>query len=347
MRPQARLQLRLLGRPKLLLADRDLSTATGDKALALLAYLALAAPTPVTRERLAGLFWPDKTEETARYRLRHTLWKLRGALGKSHLHADDSVCWLALDRDIWVDVLEFQAGCQAVGIQSHPHSRSTSASAMVRDKNKPDDPDSLQALADLYAGDFLEGLTVYEAPLFDEWLLVERERLNLLYQDVLWYLAQAQIATNNTQDATTTLNRLIQVDPLREQSYRALIRLHLHQGNRAAALQVYQRCVDILATELGIPPSPETERLYPLITQHSSPSTRLMLEQANRLLQEKRYAEAMAICATAESLDNDPITASTITVLRAEIALARGQQAEALKLIQKAGQTLQQIANGR
>jgi len=146
--------------------------------------------------------------------------------------------------------------------------------------------------------------------------------------------------------AATTLYRLIQNDPLREQSYRALVRLHLRQGNRTAALQVYQRCVNTLASELGVPPSPETERLYPLIIQNSPSSTRSLLEQATRLLQERRYEAALAACAAAEIPDNDPITASTITVLRAEIALARGQQADALKLIQSAGQILRQIAAG-
>ena len=40
------------------------------------------------------------------------------------------------------------------------------------------------------------------------------------------------------------------------------MRSHAAQGNRAEALRVYQQCRQLLADELGIDPSPETEALY-------------------------------------------------------------------------------------
>jgi DNA-binding SARP family transcriptional activator len=42
----------------------------------------LSAGTSHRREKLAGLLWPDLTEENARDYLRHGLWKLRKAIGK-------------------------------------------------------------------------------------------------------------------------------------------------------------------------------------------------------------------------------------------------------------------------
>jgi DNA-binding SARP family transcriptional activator len=37
---------------------------------------------------------------------------------------------------------------------------------------------------------------------------------------------------------------------------------HAAAGNRAEALRVYQRCRELLAEELGVDPSQETETVY-------------------------------------------------------------------------------------
>ena len=39
--------------------------------------------TSYRREKLAGMFWPDTTEEKARAYLRHELWRIRKALPSS------------------------------------------------------------------------------------------------------------------------------------------------------------------------------------------------------------------------------------------------------------------------
>ena len=46
----------------------------------LLAYLLINRTTTHRREKLAGLFWPDVSETTARHNLRQGLWRLRKAL---------------------------------------------------------------------------------------------------------------------------------------------------------------------------------------------------------------------------------------------------------------------------
>src|SRR5881227_1988325 len=50
-------------------------------AQALFAYLLLNAGVAHRRERLAGLLWPDSSEEKARRNLRQALWQVRRALG--------------------------------------------------------------------------------------------------------------------------------------------------------------------------------------------------------------------------------------------------------------------------
>jgi DNA-binding SARP family transcriptional activator len=49
---------------------------------------------------------------------------------------------------------------------------------------------------------------------------------------------------------------------LAEELYRRLMRCHAALGRRAEALAVYERCRKMLATVLGIEPTPETEILH-------------------------------------------------------------------------------------
>ena len=52
------------------------------------------------------------------------------------------------------------------------------------------------------------------------------------------------------------------LDRLAEAPYRALMRLHDAQGDRARAVRVYHECVATLEEQLGVQPSPETQALY-------------------------------------------------------------------------------------
>jgi len=106
------LTLALLGRPQVVVNGQDLTAHIGDKSLAVLAYLALETPPPLAREKLAGVFWPDKTDEAARYRLRNTLWNLRRDLGPTYISADDDHCWLN-PAEVQIDVDTFQTGLKA------------------------------------------------------------------------------------------------------------------------------------------------------------------------------------------------------------------------------------------
>jgi DNA-binding SARP family transcriptional activator len=286
------LELALLGRPRLLLDGRDLTKQIGDKSLAVLVYLALETPPPIAREKLANVFWQDKTDDAARYRLRNTLWNLRRDFGQEVIGADDFNCWIS--QDIQVDALTLHAGFK------------TSKAAALAAHSSPD----WSALAALYRGDFLEGIAVREAPAFEEWLLVERERLQLIYEEVLWRLAQAQHLAGANAEAIHTLTRLIQVDPLHERSYRALMNVQAQAGDRAAALRVYEQCAHTLAADLSIEPAIETKRLRDQIAQGKSDTLQTELE--HRLVQ-------------------------------AEAALADGQPEHARSLIQSARQALQNL----
>src|ERR1041385_2473814 len=85
------LEVRLIGRFEIQLDGRAI-TISSRSAQAFFAYLILTAGTSHRREKLAGMFWPDATEEKARAYLRHELWRIRKAFSPSkadYLLADD------------------------------------------------------------------------------------------------------------------------------------------------------------------------------------------------------------------------------------------------------------------
>jgi adenylate cyclase len=118
----------------------------------------------------------------------------------------------------------------------------------------------------LYRGDLLDGLDVRDAG-FEEWLLIERQRLRGLECDALAALLDRYMASDERQQAGAIARRLLRLDPLREAAHRALMRNCADQGQAALALKQYQLCRDALQSELGVMPEVETERLYQSIKE--------------------------------------------------------------------------------
>src|SRR5262249_1332152 len=56
--------------------------------------------------------------------------------------------------------------------------------------------------------------------------------------------------------------RLLRHDPLHEETYRLLMRLHDARGDRARAVRVYHVCAATLERELGVAPSAATWEVY-------------------------------------------------------------------------------------
>ncbi|MBI5961367.1 MAG: PQQ-binding-like beta-propeller repeat protein, partial [Chloroflexi bacterium] len=57
-------------------------------------------------------------------------------------------------------------------------------------------------------------------------------------------------------------NQLLQMDPLREETYRQMMRLLAHSGQRGKALEVFDTCRRLLDDEFGLTPLPETLALH-------------------------------------------------------------------------------------
>jgi DNA-binding SARP family transcriptional activator/TolB-like protein len=223
-------RLRLIGQMEAWTVRSESVLPAGRKTRALLASIAMAAPRPVLRGRLAEQLCSRRPEEQARASLRQEIHRLLDALSPAETEV------LIITRDhltlrpgaVWIDVEEVM--------------RATTAN-----------PASL-ALLD---GDLLEDLDGVD-PNFDAWLNTERERL----RDRARGIAEAMLRDDLEPDASiAAAQRLLTIDRSHEGAWRALMKAHAARGERGLAVQAYDRCRAVLADMLDAAPSVETQKL--------------------------------------------------------------------------------------
>ena len=156
--------VRLFGTFRVARNRSDDTIPASRKVRALLAFL-LMAPRPVHRTRLCEMFW-DVTNDP-RGALRWHLTKIRGLLDESsHKRVKTENDWVSIDAStIEVDAL--------------------SVAGRVEAATSGDDLDLLKRLAAKFEGEFLEGFEADRIPLFEAWLVGERQRFQRFHADVL------------------------------------------------------------------------------------------------------------------------------------------------------------------
>src|SRR5262249_33517532 len=80
--------------------------------------------------------------------------------------------------------------------------------------------------------------------------------------EVLSRLSALLERAGDYSEAIRHTTRLVSLDPLRESSYQALMRLHARNNDRSSALRIYHQCMRTLQRELGISPSKATQDLF-------------------------------------------------------------------------------------
>lgn len=247
----------------------------------LLAYLLLQRHKVHSREILADMFWGEHSQQKARGSLNTALWKLKKALEPEGIPAgtylrNSPMGEVGFNKHsrYWLDVEVFEQGINQ--ILNHPLEA-------VEEK----DLTELNKVLGLYKGDLLEGL-------YNDWALRERERLRALYLRSLIYLLQFYDFHRAYEKAIDYGQRILDLDPLREEIHREMIRLYWENGQRAMAVRQYEICRATLDKELGISPMEDTQRLYTQIlsglNQSNSATVSNKQTSVERALQQIREA---------------------------------------------------------
>jgi DNA-binding SARP family transcriptional activator len=212
----------------------------------LLAYLLLNRRTLHAREQLAGLFWCDADMDRARHSLNTTLWRLKGILTESwspvqtYLRLDSRYIGFNIASNCWLDVAEFEQRCD------------------LAEEGDPGIPERRAAIfrqaIDVYQGDLLPDC-------FEDWCLVERERLQCRYLRALNWLVSYHRERNDYDVAIPCALRILACDPVREDVHRDVMAMYLATQQPSLALRQYRTCEATIRKEFGADVMPETKAL--------------------------------------------------------------------------------------
>lgn len=227
----------------------------GRQARLLLAYLVLHGRHPVPYDVLAHVVWggdpPGSWTGLLKSLVSRTRTALRGAgMPPEALLSGLGTYQLRLPADSWVDV---EAGTRAVdraearlrqGDLGQAWAEAAVASAITRRPLLPHE----------------------DAP----WLDDTREHLRAGRIRALDVLSEVWLAQGEPAQAVALSAESIGLAPLRESSWRLLMRAHATAGNAAEALRAYRQCAAVLERELGVGPTRTTVALHEQIRRDAA-----------------------------------------------------------------------------
>jgi DNA-binding SARP family transcriptional activator/tetratricopeptide (TPR) repeat protein len=222
----------LFGKPALFV-DGELRVFGGPRrAIALLAYLLLHRDRTVSRAALAEQFWPDESDEDARAALRRHLHRALAALPEA---AGDTP-WVLADKTTlrWNPAAPLELDTARYEALSADGRRA--------------------GAIELYRGDYVDDF-------YEDWIVVERERLRSLHASNLIALIDERRAALDYAGAIAFAQTLLRMDNLREDAVRRLMSLRYASGDRSGALADFETFSRRVREELDAEPMPETVAL--------------------------------------------------------------------------------------
>jgi len=254
-----RLKISLLGQFQATLDGKILTGFDSDKVRALLAYLVVEDDRPHRREKLAGLFWPDYPERSARTSLRRALTNLRQVI--SDKTADPP--YLLVTRQ----TIQFNPE------SDHELDARTFMTQAEGQVGKPPDVEKLEEAIKLYQSNFLEGFSLPDSAIFEEWTVITQEGLKRQALRAFHHLAGYYQEKGNYERALQFAQQQIELEPYQEDAHQQVMWLLALDGQRNAALENYDRFKETLERELGVQPLPETQEMYTRLVDGEVPST--------------------------------------------------------------------------
>jgi DNA-binding SARP family transcriptional activator len=221
------LTLRYLGQVDIRVDGKTIEGFATRKAKALFIYLSCHPAQAFTRQHLAALLWGESSTELASRSLRQALLNLRKTLPEETLIINRDTVAFNSDHNFDLDLIRLERESD-VGV---------------------------------YAGSFLQGFDLVDAPIWEEWLLAKRESLQVRAITLLEESGARCAERGDYALAVEKFQRALSIDPWREASHQALMRLYALNGDRAAALEQYEKCARALREGLNIEPNPETQSL--------------------------------------------------------------------------------------
>jgi DNA-binding SARP family transcriptional activator len=266
----AAMQARFFGHFELLCDGEPVHLGRNGKALAILKYLLANRSRPVSQDHLMGWLWPDSNLKKARWSLNSAIHGLRKLLGRCPSSSSSgsassgsasgsasgsgggSVNYIVLEEG-------YYRLSPAVGVATDVESfdeRYERGRRLERMGRADEAARAYEEAVGLYRGDYLL------EDLYEDWTMVERERLSNAHVEMLDRLAVYYMERGQLRESVRACYEVLEKDRCHEDSHRLLMSCYVGLGQRGRALRQYRLCERILAQEYGTAPSPEIQDLY-------------------------------------------------------------------------------------
>jgi DNA-binding SARP family transcriptional activator len=247
------LAVHLLGNCRVRLNHTAVTEWASGRGRSLFKYLIMHRDPWPLRETLMETFWPNSSRASARNCLNVAVHGLRRALRTAAdvpvVVQERGTYRLHPNVVLWLDVEHFEHHV-AHGLELERAGDPGRAIA------------ELELAASLYQGDLLA-----DDP-YEEWPVLNRERLRLAYLDTLTRLSRHYLTQRQFAACAALCRRIVERDPCREDAHRRLMRCYSRQGQPHLALRQFSLCVEALRGEFGIDATPATIELHERIRNH-------------------------------------------------------------------------------
>jgi DNA-binding SARP family transcriptional activator len=242
------LQVRFFGHFEILCNGEPFSFGGIGKALTIFKYLLADRHRRVSRDHLMEWLWPDSSPKKARRSLNVAIWALRKLL---------SDCSAGLKNSILLEG-EYYRLCPTVGVVTDvdEFDRRYERGRRLEKINRIEGVAEYEKAVEFYRGDYLL------EHLYEDWTMVERERLSNAYMDMLERLAAYYKVTNQLWDSIRTCFKILEKDATHENSHLLLTEVYALLGWYGRALRQYRLYKGILMRTYGTEPSVETEERF-------------------------------------------------------------------------------------
>lgn len=252
-RPAYRLNVRTLGafgvwRGDVEIRDRDWRSI---KARQLLQLLLVERGRMLPRDWIMDMLWPGLETEAAANNLRVTLSRLTKAIEPNR--PEGAPMYYIVQQG---DTYGFNTE------SDHSYDAAEFTEAVERGRAALQRGERSEAIAQFRRAIGLYGGTFLPDCLYEDWSVVERERLGLLFTEASRRLGNLLLEDGHPHEAIGIAWRVLEYDQAQEEAYQLLMRAYGGLGERSTALRLYARCVSALQQELGVEPLPETEAIY-------------------------------------------------------------------------------------
>lgn len=244
------LSINMLGQVNISYNGVRIADKLSKKQVALICLLVLNADREMSRERISAYLWPDSDEAAARYNLRYNLWAVKKLIPPD----ENGQNFILVTKDSCRINKQYRFQCDKLCIDGFDVKEEKSVEELIR-------------LKELFKGDFLEGFYLKNCDEFNEIILFEQVVCQTKQIEIMKKLIDLYEADNQNEEALQVLHEMMALEPYNENFAYRILNIYKKTGNRAAAINYYQKFEGKLRRDLNIAPNNDLKLLYRALTE--------------------------------------------------------------------------------